>query len=241
MSDITEKASSFVDDLGAAARRNPISAVLIGIGIASLFASGKSARRIGDVLRNVGLERVPRGAKEALDTAAVGKGANSGALREAASSSFDALRARSEDAVSQVAEYSRTLPDPGELVDTARDNLMELFKAQPLALGVVGLAIGAGIAAALPNTDVEDTYLGEASETVRSKTAELAGHQVENATTLASNVMEAAAEEARRQGLTMEDAKVAAGRVAVKVSRVAEAAHNGRPSKPVDHSNPHQN
>jgi hypothetical protein len=240
MSDITEKASSFADDLGAAARRNPISAVLIGIGIASLFASGKSAGRVGDVLRNAVLERVPRGAKEALDTK-VGIGASSGGLRDAASSTFDALGDKSADAVGQVAEYSRTLPDPGELIDTARDNLTELFRAQPLALGVIGLAIGAGIAVALPNTDVEDAYLGEASEAVRSKTAELAGHHVQNATTLASNVMEAAAEEARRQGLTSEEAKAAAGRVAGKVSRVAEAARKGRPSKPDDHSNLPQN
>jgi hypothetical protein len=211
MNDMTEKATGFVDDLGAAARRNPISAVLIGIGMASLFASGKFAGRVGDVLRSAGLDRVPAAA-------------NSEALRDAANTSFDALREKSADAVGQLTEFSRTMPDPGELVDTARDNLTELFRAQPLALGVIGLAIGAGIAAALPNTDVEDSYLGEASDTVRSKTAELAGHQVDNATKLASNVFDAAAEEARRQGLTLEDAKAAAGSVAGKVSRVAEAA-----------------
>jgi hypothetical protein len=224
MSDITEKASGFVDDLGAAARRNPISAVLIGIGIASLFASAKSAARVGDVLRGAGLDRVPAAAKDTLDTVKVGIGSRSEALRDAANSSFDTLREKSADAIGQVTEYSRTMPDPGELVDTARDNLTELFRAQPLALGVIGLAIGAGIAAALPNTDVENTYLGEASDTVRTKTAELAGHQVENATKLAGNVIDAAAEEARRQGLTLEDAKAAAGHVAGKVSRVAEAA-----------------
>jgi hypothetical protein len=236
MNDITEKTSGFVDDLGAAARRNPISAVLIGIGIASLFASGKSATRVGDVLRSAGLDRVPAAAKDTLDTVKVGISSRSEALRDAATSSFDALREKSADAVDQVAEYSRTMPDPADVIVTARDNLTELFRAQPLALGVIGLAIGAGIAAALPNTDVENAYLGEASDTVKTKTAELAGHQVENATKLAGNVIDAAAEEASRQGLTLAGAKAAAGHVAGKVSRVAEAARRSaseQASKPI--------
>jgi nucleoside recognition membrane protein YjiH len=119
------------------------------------------------------------------------------------------------------------MPDPGEIIGTARDNLTELFKTQPLALGVIGLAIGAGIAAAMPNTEVEDTYLGQASETVRSKTAELAGQQVGTATTLATKVIDAASEEARKQGLTLEGARTAAGEVNGKVSRVVDAARKG--------------
>jgi hypothetical protein len=227
MNDVTEKASGFIDDLGDAARRNPISALLIGIGIASLFASGKSVARVGDVLRSAGLDRVPAAAKDTLDTVKLRIGSGSEAVRDAANSSLDALREKGADTVGQVTEYSRTMLDPSELLDTARDNLTELFRAQPLALGVIGLAIGAGVAAALPDTDVEDTYLGEASNTVRNKTAEFAGHQVDNATKLASNVIDAAAEEARRQGLTLEDAKTAAANVAGRVSRVAEAARRG--------------
>ena len=42
MTDVTEKGSDFIRDLGDAARRNPVSAALIGMGLVWLFA-GKSA------------------------------------------------------------------------------------------------------------------------------------------------------------------------------------------------------
>jgi hypothetical protein len=40
MTDVTEKGSDFIKDLGDAARRNPISAALIGMGLVWLFAGG---------------------------------------------------------------------------------------------------------------------------------------------------------------------------------------------------------
>ena len=129
--------------------------------------------------------------------------------------------------MNHAAEVTRTMPDPGQVFVTTRTNLSEIFNAQPLALGVIGLAIGAGIAAALPKTNIENTYLGEASKTVRSKTADIAGHQVEKATKIARDVAEAAAEEARQQGLTPEGAKAAAGDVVAKIGRVADAARKG--------------
>lgn len=69
--------------------------------------------------------------------------------------------APSMPSIARIAEYGRAMPDPGAVFDTARDSLTELFRARPLALGALGLAIGAGIAAALPKTDIEDAYLGE--------------------------------------------------------------------------------
>ena len=51
MSEVEEKTSGFIDSLGDAARRNPLSAALIGMGVLWLFA-GKSTVRVGDVLRS---------------------------------------------------------------------------------------------------------------------------------------------------------------------------------------------
>ena len=134
---------------------------------------------------------------------------------------------RSADAVSQAAEFARTMANPADVVETARDNLTELFKAQPLALGAIGLAIGAGIAAAIPGTEAENAYLGEASEALRSKTAEIAGQQVDKATTLATQAIDVAAEEARKQRLTTEGVKAAADDLANRVGRVVKAAQTG--------------
>lgn len=119
------------------------------------------------------------------------------------------------------------MPNPADVVETVRDNLAELFEAQPLALGAIGLAIGAGIAAAIPGTEVENSALGEASETLRSKAAEIAGQQVDKAATLATHVIDVAAEEASNQGLTTEGVKAAAGDLANRVGRIVEAAQTG--------------
>ena len=70
-------------------------------------------------------------------------------------------------------EYATSIPgSSAEIFDTVRSNLSDLFKAQPLALGAIGIAIGAGIAAALPATEIEADYLGETSDTVRKKAAQ---------------------------------------------------------------------
>ena len=226
MSEVEEKTSGFIDSLGDAARRNPLSAALIGMGVLWLFA-GKSTGRVGDLLGSIGLDRIPEATRDTFSSVKSGIGDNTAAVADAAGSSFDAVRAKSADAVSQAADFARTMPNPADVFGAARDNLSDLFKAQPLALGAIGLAIGAGMAAAIPGTEAENAYLGEASETLRSKTAEIAGQQVDKATTLATQVIDVAAEEARKQGLTTEGVKAAAGDFANRVGRVVEAAQTG--------------
>ena len=118
----------------------------------------------------------------------------------------------------------RLLPDSADVFGNVRGNLTDLFKAQPLALGAIGLAIGAGIAAALPTTEIENSYLGETSETLKSKAAEIAGEQIEKATTLATDVVETVAEEARKEGPHDGWRKAAMGDLSGKLGRVVDAA-----------------
>jgi hypothetical protein len=226
MSELGDKTSGFIDNLGDAARRNPLSAALIGMGVLWLFA-GKSNGRAGDLVRSIGLDRIPAATRDRTD-----------ALRDAAESSFDGVRERSVGVANAAAEFAQGMANRADAYETARDNLTALFKAQPLALGAIGLAIGAGIAAAIPGTEVENAYLGEVSETVRSKSAEIAGQQVDQATTLATQVIDVAAEEARKQGLTAEGVKAAAGDLANRVGRVVEAAQSSAADRAarVEHS-----
>ena len=216
MTDMTEKGSDFVKDLGDAARRNPISAALIGMGIVWLFA-GKATVRPSEFLERTGLDRLPDAARNAMS-----------ATQDRVASAADTLRTTSSDGIEtatrMASEYSKALPDSADVLATVRGNLTDLFKAQPLALGTIGLAIGAGIAAALPNTDIEKSYLGETSETLKSKAAEIAGQQIDKAATVAAAVVETAADEARRQGLTIDGAKAAMDDLSGKVGRVVDAA-----------------
>jgi hypothetical protein len=219
MNQKTESGASFVGDLRDAAARNPVSAALIGMGVLWMLTGAKSPAAAGNALRSAGLNRIP----DALDDARSGLKEKAGSVAAAATSALDAVRERGASSFDDVAE---AMAQPSAVIDTARDGLTELFRSQPLALGAIGLAIGAGIAAALPKTEVEDAYLGEASQTVKTQAAEIAGQQVEKATALASDVVDAAAAEARKQGLTLDGAKAAAEDIKGRVGRVVDTAKN---------------
>jgi hypothetical protein len=221
MSDVAEKGSDFIKDLGNAARRNPVSAALIGMGIVWLFAGGKAGVGPAALIERTGMDRLPEAARDTFQTARDGIASATNSASEAVR---EATSAGKETATRMGTDYAKLLPDSANVLDNVRGNLSDLFKAQPLALGAIGLAIGAGIAAALPHTDIENSYLGETSDSLKSKAAELAGEQIDRATTLASDVVEAAADGARKEGLTFDSAKAAMDDLSGKFSRVVDAA-----------------
>jgi hypothetical protein len=235
MSDISEKTTDFVRDLSDAARQNPIAATLIGMGVVWLFAGGRTVERAGDFVRGAGFEHLPEAADRTWDVARSGlkSGANSigeglasarDTVQDSAAAAFESAGRFGREQANVVSDYARSIPGAGaELLDTARSNLAELFRAQPLALGAIGLAIGAGIAAALPPSEVESAYLGETSDTIKAKVTEFASEQTDRAAKVAKDVMGAVTEEARKQGLTVEDAKSAVGEISAKVGRVVES------------------
>lgn len=254
MSDISEKATGFVHDLGEAARQNPLSTALIGMGVLWLFTGGRTAERAGEFARRAGFDRIPDAAGDAYDAARSSLRSGADAVGGRIASAKDSLRDGSaevlgsatrlgRDYADTASEYVSSLPETGvEMFDTLRSNLNDVFRAQPLALGAIGLAIGAGIAAALPSTDAEAAYFGEASDAVKAKAAEFASEQTDRATKVAGAVVGAVSEEAQRQGLTVEAAKSAAGDISSKIGRVANAAGKGiseqvtaaKPASPVN-------
>jgi hypothetical protein len=81
---------------------------------------------------------------------------------------------------------------------TLQQSIGEIFERQPLLLGAVGIAIGAGIAASVPATEAENKVTGGASDFVREAVSEKAAQVKEMA--------DAAVHEAKAQGLTPEAA-----------------------------------
>ena len=235
MNNVSEKGSDFIQDLGDAVRKNPISAALIGMGVVWLFAGSRPVERVGDFARSAGLDRIPDAAGDAFDAARSTLRSGTDAVGERVASAKAIVKDGMVDALDSATGYGREYADtaseyassiPGsraEIFDTVRSNLSDLFKAQPLALGAIGIAIGAGIAAALPPTEIEADYLGETSDTVRKMAAQFATEQTERATSVAGNVVEAVKEEATSQGLTLEGAKTAAGDISAKIGRVVDA------------------
>jgi hypothetical protein len=239
MSDTTERGSDFIRDLGESAQKNPVSAALIGMGILWLFTGNRPVERAGEIFQRTGFDRIPNAAGNAFDAArsTLKSGADSlgdqvtsakNALREGSSGVVDSAVRFSREQADAASEYARSIPGSGaDLLDTVRSNLTDLFRAQPLALGAIGLAIGAGIAAALPRSEMEADYLGETSDVVKAKATDFAAEQTARATEVAGDVLKAVTDEARRQGLTVEGAKSAAGDISAKVGRVVDAAERG--------------
>jgi hypothetical protein len=235
MNNVSEKGFDFIQDLGDAVGKNPLSAALIGMGVLWLFAGNQPVERIGDFTRSSGLDRIPGAAGDAFDAARSTLRSGIDAVGERVASAKDIVKDGVVDALDSATRYGREYADtasehassiPGssaEIFDTVRSNLADLFKAQPLALGAIGIVIGAGIAAALPATQIEADYVGETSDTVRKTAAQFAAEQTDRMTSVAGNIVEAVKEEATTQGLTLDGAKTAAGDISAKIGRVVDA------------------
>jgi len=234
MSDNSERLGEFVRDLGEAARNNPVSAALISMGAVWLLTS--QSRRGQELIRRTGMDRLPDVARDAWEGASSNLRSGAENVRDVARDAADTVRERGGEVADQVtqagkrlsraaADYTEEWPDrTGSLLDDVRGNISELFRSQPLAIGAVGLAIGAAIAASFPVTETETEYLGETSDFVKDKASEIAGEQVQRATEVGKKVAEAVADEARQQGLTGDGLKAAATDVSNKAGRVAGAA-----------------
>jgi hypothetical protein len=256
MTEAWENTMSFVQDLGESARRNPISAALIGMGVFWLFG-GRAVQAAGAIVGRIAqdgnpADAAPYATSSGLRTSnartgmrsvadATGSSVKTGVRSVAdnvasASSRFqdgaasamqESLRYGREQA-DTVAQYARSVPETGtQMIDSFRSSLTDVLERQPLALGAIGLAIGAGIAAALPPTELEAEYLGETSETVKEKATQFAAEKAARAKEVAEEALTAAAEEARNQGLTVEGVKSAASEVSEKANRVVDAARKG--------------
>jgi hypothetical protein len=173
------------------------------------------------------MDPLPDAVKDSFHDVKSGIGGGAEAATRAASNSVDAVWERGTDAIRQATDFAKSASRGDDFFERAQANLADMFEAQPLALGAIGLAIGVGIAAALPPTDVEKAYLGDASQTLKSKTAEITRGQIDSATSLVNEVIDATSQEARKQGLTSEGLKAAAGDVADKLGRMVDAARSG--------------
>ena len=234
MSDISEQGANFIRDLGEAVRQNPISAALIGMGVFWMLSGrGTAGERVREMARRSHLDHLPDAAGDAFDAAGSTLKSGVESMRSSLSSAAERVQdgaaavldnpSRPGREQADISEYAGSIPG-AEMMENARSNLAELFRTQPLALGAVGLAIGAGIAAALPSTEAETDYLGETSDAFKERAQALVAEQASRAAEAAERGISAAAEEARNQGLTVEGTKSAASEMSAKLGRVVDAA-----------------
>jgi hypothetical protein len=235
MNEAIKSATPVVDRVNDAIRQNPLAAGLIGAGLAWMVFGTKGFGAIAGMAKD---------ATGKATSAAVGAGAGlAGGLQKAATTATTAARdvvsSVGDQAASIVPDVNAAdLDKPAEtlnhagaavresiqsVVSSGRDygqvlqsRLSESLERQPLLLGAIGLAIGAGIASTFATTAVEREWLGEQGEAARTA---LKG-AVDEAKDRAREVVSEVQQEASRQGLSLDAAKEAAATVAGKVKNV---------------------
>jgi hypothetical protein len=235
--DELDRAAPVVDRLNAAIRDNPLAAGLIGAGLAWMLMGGAK-----------GFGVMAGAAKDAVgmagSAAATAGGAVAGGVTKAASATAAGLKSAASDMAGSVASLVPDIPDTDRAFEAGADagatvgnrinsaaaagreygaaiqsRLSESLEKQPLLLGAIGLAIGAGIASTFATTAVESELMGEQGLAVREKLQGLADDVTDRAKQIASDLKD----EADRQGLTPDAAKSAAVGIGEKVKAVAGA------------------
>ena len=251
----TEPRAGFTKDLLDAARDNPMSTALIGMGVLwmimgdskrSLFDGAKSAGRTAASTIGAGGQQVGAGLSSAAGT--VADAANStyatvaehaadlgSTLGEAATRRLGDVKDGADELGSRVSSGidagkrklgtsaspsfptrggGQAMDRAGDLIASLSQQFSDILDRQPLVVGAVGLAIGAGVAAALPRIAVEDSLIQPVSafkERVKSEV---------------SDAYAKGASEARAQGLTSEAASDALAGVKDKITDVVKGGRD---------------
>jgi hypothetical protein len=173
------------DGIVGTVRSNPIPAVLAGVGLGWLMYSGRDKPTYGSERYGYGSERYGYGGERWAGTRdqrwneASGVGDSEG-LASSVSESAGRIASRAKD---YVGETGQELQYQGR---RAQNQFQRMLEDSPLLVGAGALMIGAAFGLAVPETDVENQWMGEARDTVVERTQEMA----QNA---ASQVQQAAA------------------------------------------------
>jgi hypothetical protein len=233
------RASPVVDRLNDAIRENPLAAGLIGAGLAWMLFGSKGIGAAAGLAKDAAVGTVSAAGSVGSVTAdglrSAGKAAAS-AARGAASTVADAaaslvpdieapdtaqLANSAANAASALSDGLKSVASAGgEYGQVLKSRLSEGLERQPLLLGAIGLAIGAGIASSFATTHAEKEWIGERGAKVR----EAMQGVLEDAKDRAQEVLSEVQAEASRQGLTVEAAKEAASSVAGRLRNVAGSA-----------------
>jgi hypothetical protein len=188
-------ANEFVQNLGGAAKHNPLPVALATIGIGWLMALGRQPAQHGSAMGE-SMSSMKDRANEKIGSM---KDRASGAMHSA-SESMSSAKQRLSGTMSSMADTTR------HQYERARGSIDYLVNEQPLLLGAIGLAIGAALGAAAPRTRKEQELMGEASRNLTEKAKEMGSQQLDRAKEIGSQQLEKA-KEAVKQTTSQHDGK----------------------------------
>jgi len=176
-------AAEFVQNLGGTAKQNPLPIALTAIGIGWLMALGREpAQPNYGSTSSSGLRDGVSAMRDKASGAMQSASDSLASAKDRVSGSMYSMR----DRAGQVTESAK------HQWDRARGGVDYLVREQPLALGAIGLAVGAILAAMAPRTQKEEALMGEASRNLMEKAKETGSQQLEKAQDAVKQVAEKA-------------------------------------------------
>lgn len=194
----------FVSNLGTSVKQHPLPVTLVGIGLAWLMVS-RNAPQDRDLGAEVFGPTYGTGeglgdrAGEAMHRVSEASGSAAARVSETAHAARDKV---SHAAVSARERAAQMRESARHQMERARSGYDYLVREQPLALGAIGLALGAVIAASLPRTRQEDALMGEARDRMAEQAKAVGREQLDRAQRVAEAAGHAATAEAERQGFS---------------------------------------
>jgi gas vesicle protein len=212
--------------LGRQVSDNPMPTVLIAAGIIWMTMGNKSTngtaraeadgRGMGDGAWNAPNSSMQtgsdlgakagsavQGAKDTAQSAALRLGSAASAVGDTASSAFNAVAGTASRTASTVKSAAGTLADSTKALEqnalAATRGLVDFCKNQPLMLAGLGLALGAGLGAAIPESEGENRLMGEAADQIKEKAEHLATEQMQTAKTVGQHMVEETAKLAKEE------------------------------------------
>jgi ElaB/YqjD/DUF883 family membrane-anchored ribosome-binding protein len=181
-------AAEFVQNLGGTAKQNPLPVALTAIGIGWLMALGREPAQPN--YGSTSTSGLRDGVSAMRDRA-------SGAMQSASDSLASAKDRVSGSMYSMRDRAGQVTESAKHQWDRARGGVDYLVREQPLALGAIGLAVGAILAAMAPRTQKEEALMGEASRNLMEKAKETGSQQLEKAQETVKQVAEKASSEGK--------------------------------------------
>ncbi|MCQ2047491.1 Protein of uncharacterised function (DUF3618) [Stutzerimonas stutzeri] len=154
----------FLHNLTDTVKANPVPTLLTSVGLVWLMA-GQNRRSDYSDSASTGPSMTDKLAAKASGLKQQGTGIKEKAaqMSHSASSSLGNARHRVGDSSRHAAESLR------HTADRARGGFTQLLNEQPLALGAMGIALGALLAASVPPTRREDELMGQKSDELTGK------------------------------------------------------------------------
>lgn len=172
----------FVQNLGTTLKANPVPAVLTSVGLLWLALGqnrSPAPSSAGSPLKDK-LTGASESIGQALGAVASGVGQAKDSLGQGSQAARDKVGAQVSHTGERLADTASQAKDAlGAQAQQLKGTFDTLLREQPLVVGVLGIALGALLGAALPRTETEDRTLGKHSDklTAKAKQAVSSGYE----------------------------------------------------------------